>query len=272
MTDYSNMSHSEIIRHAGDLEENLLSVATAAQLDLRDLNRVRRDFVPRIGRGKGLPRQHQLYSNAYWHAVGHMRRAGNALRPAADAQPTLGVFAASVALHRLRTTLFSAHFLYQLRLVLEGDVIARQMLEQIAWANAAAEATTHGELEKIKSERAIGGLKRVFPAAGPLNGVLSASAHAGIALHREHTSVGDDGRLLIKRGLDAWSHCASVIMFLSDAAVTILERTQRDHMSTFIATDPDNGFAYVENNPYKREGAEIIEELVAIEGEGRDAD
>ena len=52
--------YSPLHAQTGDLEENLLIFATAAQLDLRNLNRVRREFVPRIGRGEGLPRQQQL--------------------------------------------------------------------------------------------------------------------------------------------------------------------------------------------------------------------
>lgn len=252
--------------HVNDLEESILTAAVAAQLGLRDLNRVRKSIVPSVENRPEPGRDRVLYTEAYFLAVSHMAEAGRHFLPGTDSPATLGVYAASIALHRLRASLFSIHLLYQLGLVYEGDTVARQMLEQIAWSHEAAAATTNEDLESIQSQRAISGLKRLIPYVGRLNGLLSKSAHAGIHQHRQHTSVHERGRLVHTRGLSGYrTHCASTILLLADAAVAVLESTQREHMTAFKAIDPENGYAYLPGSDFRVRSQQLLDELFALE-------
>lgn len=241
-----------------ELKENIAVAAMASAAHLRDLNRVRREYLPRVDITNAADPARELYNAAYRLAVAHMREAARAFGPSADAEVGFGVLAASIALHRLRTTVFSAHLLYQLRPVYEGDVVARQMLEQVAWALEAARHATAAGVEKIQSQKVIGNLEKLIPGTGALNGLLSKSAHAGIAQHQAHVSRASDGRLLVSEGLSAWLHCAVNLMILSDAAVIVLERTQQGYMSDYIATDPSRDFVPLVKTRFRAEMARIV--------------
>ncbi|MCP2638387.1 hypothetical protein K0817_017685 [Microbacterium sp. HD4P20] len=140
------------------------------------------------------------YVRAYRAGDEHIAASLAALSTNPDAPMSLGIYAASVALHRLRYTFFSAHLLYQLRLRFEADTVARQMLEQIAWAVAAADLDDDLAINLLEPQKCIGRLKQLTSAAGQFYGLLSKSAHAGVGYHRAVFDVDEEDRGFIRHG------------------------------------------------------------------------
>jgi len=250
-----------------NLKQNLTAVSVASTLGLASVDYARRTYVPnepsKISGGEGGPvSTHSAYVDAYQAARAYVLKCEEALTTNPDVELTMGTFAASVALERLRSGFTAAHTLYSLGLNIEGDAVARQVLEQIAWAIAASEVTSEEEVEKVSATRAISNLKRIAPYAGRLYGWLSDSVHAGLPQHRESFMTDESDRGFV---ISSWNRrpvAAQVILQLADLWVLAYERTQRDHMTTFVAIDPEADFMPLADRPFLGRMTELIDAVI----------
>ncbi|MEV8273376.1 hypothetical protein [Microbacterium sp. NPDC077184] len=212
----------------------------------------------------GEPKEkHVAFVGCYQTASGHIEEAGARFRSTPDAALTLGMFAASIALHRVNETLSSAYILYKLGQQLEGDTIARYMLEQVAWAYTARTAESHEELDKIKSHSAISAFKKIAPAAGPLYGRLSQSTHAGNSTHRSWFDITPEGRGVVTTRRAPGVAQATTLLTLADMWVLALEATQIGHMLSYEAIDPATGTA-LEDRAFLTSSQEALDRLQAV--------
>ncbi|MDX2377869.1 hypothetical protein M4I32_13790 [Microbacterium sp. LRZ72] len=249
-----------------DFATNLSAAAIATNARLKSVDRVRRLYVDeeRISAATAAP-AHALYTASYRLATNHMTRVWESLKPEPEADASLGVFAASIALQRLKYTLFAAHLLYQFGLVFEADTVARQMLEQLGWALTAETMDSHEQLDAINTTKTIGRLARTLPHLGRLYGQLSKSAHAGIDEHRAVFSVHKSGRGQVGHGFTTRTRGAAVLIYLADAWAVVTETTQRGHMQEYIATDPREDFAPLPERAFLSEGMKLVHQLADIE-------
>ncbi len=154
-----------------------------------------------------------------------------------------------MALDRLVTSMLGAHVLYRIGLNFEGDAVARHVLEQIAWAVAAADINDEDALRKLSATRSIGKLKLLASYAGPLYGRLSETTHASFDQHSE--IVDSDGEAVSIRL--AWGRhalSALTLLQLADLWVLAYESTQRDHMTKFAGLNPEARYTVVSDREF----------------------
>lgn len=222
-----------------DLPRNLMAGVMAAVTRLSSLDGVLRRYVPET-----LP-QARTAADASFGQIGrlceeHMTAAVGRL---ADEGPaSAGVQAAYVALVRAMAGYDAMRVLYGLGLNLEGDAVARQLLEQIAWACKAASVSDPAELKRIRGQSSLSALKAVLPeeAAGLLGrlyGKLSGSAHAQLAHHAAAVTVEDDGSFAIVLQAIERQNAAEKVFVLSELWAVAFEWTQRHRMKSFEMLD-----------------------------------
>jgi len=171
------------------------------------------------------PTAPDLLREVYASCLQHMDKAMNQLQANGPRPPTLGEFAGSVALERLRPSFKSAHLLYRIGHWIDADTVARLILEQIAWASAIPRIDAEDELRSIRSSRAVTGLSRLWPQAGRLYGELSEAAHLNLRQHHRFVGHLDHRTTITVREL-ALEHAVSVLLALSDMFVIVWEATQ----------------------------------------------
>jgi hypothetical protein len=261
---------SSAYRNVNRLGENLEAVSVAASLGLSSLDYARRRYV-----SSDEPPQETTQSSyvaAYRAARTHMDACANAIVTNKDVELGFGTYAASIALERLRLSFGAAHLLYNLGLHYEGDVVSRQILEQIAWAVAASKVADEHSLNKISSSGSIPHLKKLEPGAGRLNGYLAGSAHLRATHQQQVFEADEQGRGKISMPWLRTSISADILLSIADLWVIAYEWTQRDHMKAFISLDPDNDFGVDQKRPFLGAAKSLIDAIAnAVPPEGDQA-
>ncbi|GAA2074390.1 hypothetical protein GCM10009758_17050 [Microbacterium hatanonis] len=249
----------------GDLNEDLRAVALATTLGMKSLDKARKQFASLPGAVEHPPRA--AYIQAYKRAMSHVESCRRSLQTNEHAPLTEGMFAGSVAMERLIHTMFSAHVLYQLRLRIEADAVARVALEQIAWSVAVAPLDDFESVAKVQPQRSMSAMKSLVtqPSAGRLYSYLSSSAHAGIGQHLAVFDVDDDGRGLIRHGVTDWAGSAQVVMSIADLWVVAYESVQHDHLSRLTSVTGGPPFTADPKRPFLTEMIDTINEIRRLE-------
>lgn len=246
-----------------NLPENLHAAVAATTLRLRSLDYAKSRYG-QTRRRQPHKSSHDLYIDAYRLAKAHIGACSNAFEPNAELEVGFGTFAASIALQRLVTSVLGAHLLYRIGLNFEGDAVARHVLEQIAWAVAAAELDDEEQLRQLSPTRAVSKLKPLAPYAGPLYGRLSETTHASLTQHRRVVrSEGETLSVLLAWDRPAWS--ALTLLQLADLWVLAYEWTQQGHMKSFLALDRSAGYAPLVDRPFLKHMRELVLRIEAEE-------
>ncbi len=250
-----------------ELPQNLRTATAASALGLTSLDGVKRRY-PMDGADFDRRPVVRAYMDAIAAARAHIGSAGNEL--AARDEPRnglvvpIGVLASSVALQRLESGFLATHLLYRLGLNLEGDAVARQILEQIAWANGAFRLSTLKSIEALEPQTTIGAIKHVLPQTGRLYGELSKVAHAGIAVHRTVVDrEGDRGVILFAQ--EKLSRAARIVLSLADAWVVVFEVTQGDYVENYRALHSRKNRTPNLGRRFVLESARAVAEIEALE-------
>jgi hypothetical protein len=226
-----------------ELPANITAAMTATQLRLSSLDYAKRRYVD-VRDDPDEARPLDRYTGVYKFCTRYMDDAAGRLETSETEALTYGVYAAAVALERLRSTFSALSLLYRLGLNYEGDAVARQALEQIAWALVAAGTDDEAAVRKLRANKCVTQLRSFESVAGVLYGFLSESTHAGLAHHQvAHTVSPDTGTGIVRL---AWPrlHMASVVTVrLADLWVLVWEHSQRLHLTEFVAVNPDDEYA-----------------------------
>ncbi|WP_156378027.1 hypothetical protein [Williamsia sp. Leaf354] len=212
--------------------ENIVAVTVAAGARLSSVDYARRKYV---AARNNLPAEKNVLSESFRAARRHISASIESMDGKAGGEPSVGVFASAVALQRLQTSLLAAHVLYSLGLNYEGDAVARQVLEQIAWSVSASKAESVDALKKISASGSVGELKSVVGYAGRMYGMLCKFTHPGYEQHLAAFEVGDDGLGRINVSWDRRQDSALTLVLLADLWVVAWELTQRDFINSFVA-------------------------------------
>ena len=222
-----------------DLPRNLHAAAVATVLRLGSLDYAKRRHVP-----ASEPLTETSANEHFIAATTFAREYMDTVRDniSDDEVPlTLGAHASRVALQRLQSGFRASDLLYRLGFNYEGDAVARQILEQIAWSLVAGEMDDIESIGRIKAQGAVSKLKKIVPSMGELYGRLSATTHAGLDQHREAfmSEEGTNPYVLL-----AWSRLgesARLLSLLADAWVVVWEKTQHPFMTSLVAfASPDD--------------------------------
>lgn len=238
------------------LRDNLAAGVIASAQRFDSVDYVRRRYVD--GRPLSEDGEYRLCVQIFQTCEEYLAEVKANFRAAPETR--LGIFAASIALDRMRHSFSAVHILYSLGLNFEGDSVGRHLLEQVAWAVSASGIDDEKNLAKLKSNQ-IGELKSIAPQAGVLYGYLSKSVHAGLEQHRQHFSIDSQGRGRISffRGQTFSSY--GVLVDLTELWVLAFEWTQRDYMTKFTVLDPELSYKYSMNAEFRSKVMTLLDQL-----------
>lgn len=245
------------------MREYLHAAVAAVLLRLSSIDYARRRYVLPTPE-RDLDPALASYMRAYYESKTYILACAESMVSNDAVKLELGTFAASVALERLPSSLLSTHLMYRLGLNYEGDAVARQTLEQIAWAVSAAGLVDEDELRRLKTARSVHKLKKLIPYTGEFYGRLSRTTHASLEEHqRVFKKEGDQPWIVLSWSRMAWS--ALNLLQLADLWVVGYEWTQREHMTAFRALDPTNDFAPRPDREFLQLVRSIVQEVEEAE-------
>jgi hypothetical protein len=217
-----------------EFQKNLRATVVAAAANLAGVDYARRRYCNDEINSHQTDASLIAYIAAYRSSKAYVARMLAKLRIKDLPDPTAGVFSASLVLERLRSSFFSAHFLYRMGHRYEGHAVSRLILEQIAWAYAAHGFNDVDKLKKIRATKAITELKKFAPEAGPLYGLLRKETHIGFAKHPSFITI-DSGRNTIWFAQPQFLEYGRVILLLADMFGIVWELSQRSYIPTVEA-------------------------------------
>jgi hypothetical protein len=158
--------------------------------------------------------------------------------PKVSKQPDhVGLFAADMALIRLRATFRSALFLIMQGFAFEAEALCRIVLEQYGFAYTASKSNDADFIQNINVTKTISNLKKVLPYAGKLYGELSSQSHLDPKNNRHYIEDEDNVIIIRYRLPQSAKIIALYSMFLAEDMGTIIETIFGDEFRT---VDPDD--------------------------------
>ncbi|MCU1395586.1 MAG: hypothetical protein JWM34_4014 [Ilumatobacteraceae bacterium] len=219
------------------MRTNLLAAMSAHQMGLRSIDEVRRRYLEEEPEDDAVKPDHLLdqYRSVVATCAEHIRLARRRLESTNESPPSDGVLAASVALTRLESGFRSINILYRIGCNHEGDSIARQMLEQIAWSYVAAQTTSRDRLGDLRPTKCISNLASAIPSVGPAYGQLNETTHLQYKHH--HLAKNDNGQMRVRTQWRDFQWAASIVATLTDLWVVVWEWINRENMTSLISID-----------------------------------
>lgn len=251
-----------------ELHVNIAAAMAATHFGISDLTRAKHAYVDteHVSRSEPGP-QRQLMRRAFDTADAHVQRTRARLESGPGTDPPQNVFAASIALEHTARSLIGAHTMYRTMLSMEGDAIVRLVIEQAAWAYAAAQLDIE-EIEDLEPTKAITVFKRFHKPVGRLYGALSHSVHRQVRHHRTRVSIalnplGTEGGALTVA--EPFTHGVRMMLFAADCWAIAWEATQAAYMSELESvTEQDGELAVLPDRPFMGTIREIIDEADAL--------
>ena len=245
------------------LPRNLHAAAVATSLGLSSIDYAKRRYTADEREADGASAADQFLV-ATRFARDHMRAARERVT-GEDVGATMGAYAARVALQRLESGFEASDLLYRLGFNYEGDAVARQVLEQVAWSLVAGGMDDVEAISRVKAHASVSRLKEMIPWMGELYGQLSATTHAGLAqhLHVHGSKAGAGGHVIL-----AWSRLgtsARLLLLLADAWVVVWERTQWSMMTSFVAFAESDSAKPLPKREFLLSAQELIDSIDEIE-------
>jgi hypothetical protein len=234
-----------------DLHINVLAAVAAKKLRLESVDEVRRHYIDEeIVKELPQPFEGDLLREAYDKGLAYVTEAMHRLDPEKDATVTLGEYAASIALERLTVSFKSVHILYLMGHRVDGDAVARVIVEQCAWALEAATKDSVTQIDRIKPQSVLGRLKELYPKAGRFHGILTKSTHLDLRGHKSLFEVRNNRGVITLRE-DVLDHGCLVLLHLADLWAATYEATQAPHQTTLVAiVDDGDGYALDEDRSF----------------------
>ncbi|MDB4946382.1 MAG: hypothetical protein JWP97_5916 [Labilithrix sp.] len=248
-----------------ELEEPVAAALIARQLGLRSIDYAKRKYIDPFRRPRELG-PYELaaarYVTVYRGAKRYVFAALRKLRTDGMPDPSVGAFAASVALERLPHSFFCAHLLYKLGHRYEGHAVSRHILEQLGWACAASKFDDVPSLAKIQTTKCVSDLCRLCPEAKRLYGFLSKNAHLGFAGHSDFVgTVGGKNALLTTQF--RFDEFARVTLSLADMFGAVWEMSQFEFLPDPEAVALAGGRAHlIQDRPFVSRAKSLLHDVV----------
>lgn len=236
-----------------DFHVNVRAAMAAADGRLSNVDHARRTYVDAgaVRAQAEQTRASDLLLASYRLAANAIRDARRRLEPDRGRDPTLGEFAASIALERLVASVKSIHLLYRLGHRTDADAVARVIVEQIGWAHVAAPLDDLDQIDRIKPSKTISSLKALYPTAGDLYGQLTETAHLDLAQHQARFERGD-GTNRITQQEPTLVHGTLALLILADMWLAVWESSQARYLSSLHhITSGEAGFTLRPDRAFK---------------------
>lgn len=137
----------------------------------------------------------------------------------------------------------------------ESFVIARALLEQVAWIYASHQSKTPQELESVTAPRAVRRLSSLMPLAGRLYGYLSDVAHINPRHTRQYLHLSEGPMKVTIAGAHDRVLCARILLHLVDIQTVVAEHIYADHLPVLetISKNLDGTLAIRPDRPFVAE-------------------
>ncbi len=135
-------------------------------------------------------------------------------------------------------------------------MIARALLEQIAWIYASHESKTPDELESITAPKAVRKLSRLMPLTGRLYGFLSDAAHINPRRTRRYLDLSEGPiKVTIAGAAPDKLLCTKVLLHLVDIQTIVAEHIYADYLRVLetISKNVDGSLAIRPDRPFVAE-------------------
>lgn len=241
-------------RAGSQLHVNVAAAIAATAGRLKSLDGARRSYIDedRLRSQSFREQAIDLLRQAYVASLAAIREARANLSPP-ERGPTLGEFYASIALERLETTMKSVHLLYMLGHRVDAEMVARAVLEQVAWAFVVSGSATEAEVGRVRASASVSKLKQFYPGAGQIYGQLSRSVHLDVQGHGCLATTQPDGRVALHVREDALQAGTTMLLRLTDVWLAVWEATQVDHLPTLNSIERvGGGLALRDDRPFLR--------------------
>ncbi|EHK9181975.1 hypothetical protein RFA54_004364 [Vibrio vulnificus] len=224
-----------------DMRRKLLSALASDLLSKEDLHIMGSRFKTEPSSGQSqFALQRSLYQQCFQDANDFMQNTKSQFSHNVEIPPTYGQFGASLALERLETTFLSAHICFQLGNSFEGYTLSRTILEQIAWAYTAAKSDDEDFVEKLQSTKSISELKKEFPKAGKLYGILSNLVHVGYNSHQYIITTHESGEYDVNLNYFDFLDFSLLILELADMFSIVWELSFYEHQAQLNSISSEN--------------------------------
>lgn len=220
---------------------NVAAAALAPQLGIKSVDYLRKQYAEIWSeRRVTFSARHRYALATTAQAKAWVAEAIERLKAVPDKPDHVGLFASGAALLRLTMTFRCATFCVRNGFHFEFAVLARLILEQLAWV-LAIYTVPDGEALAIQPQSCVGRLKPLFPYLGPLYGHLSASGHITprrTTRYIDFSEPGDPGIVLTSDRYAAED--AFDLLALADAYVVICEWIYADRYRALLHVDLDS--------------------------------
>jgi hypothetical protein len=165
----------------------------------------------------------------------------------------LGLVFATLTLMRSKSTLRACRILLKLGHGAESFILARGLLEQIAWAFATCHAKTPEELEAVTAPKAVSKLSRLIPLTGRLYGFLSDAAHINPRHVKRYIDFSDGPMKGIVAGaISDKLFCAEILLHLIDAETIVAEHIYEEYLPVLetLSKNADESLTIKKNRPF----------------------
>lgn len=224
-----------------DLHVNVRTAVAASDLGLTSLDHVRDNYVDATQlRAPREPTAMDLLADVYRTGVSHLKATMHKLETEERRQPTPGELAASLALERLLPSFKSLHLLHRLGHRIDGDAIARMILEQVAWALKVHTLTDERAIAAVSSQNVIKELGRIEPRLKKWYGLLSETAHMGLEHQSDYVGRHDDRTTVVIRE-STLEYSALTLLRLADTIAIAWEWTQAHFIPRLESVRIENG-------------------------------
>lgn len=215
------------------LINNVRAALVASTLQLQSLDYAKKRYASSdLDFQATVDQRLNIYENCYSASKDYIHRSLRKLRTLGRRDPTVDEFGSSLVLERLPTSFFSSHLLYRIGQKYEGHAVSRMILEQMAWAYAAADYSDLDKIKNISPTKSVSRLKEIYPQAGELYGYLSKKTHIDYSSHFEFLTVQSEKNVVLHSNSD-FQEYAKIIILLADIFGVVWEYSQRHYIDGF---------------------------------------
>lgn len=153
-----------------------------------------------------------------------------------NCESSLGLVAADAALTRCQGAFWSIFCLTGRGYYVESMILARHIIEQVAWATSIYKMTDIKDIEKKQPQECIGSLKKVYPPAeevvGRLYGKLSSFAHLSAENRQEYLSRENNLLWIVNRSIKDSLRLLPELILTLDIYISVFEYLRLDNIES----------------------------------------
>jgi hypothetical protein len=179
-------------------------------------------------------------------------------------QDNTGVFASTVAFHRLQTTYKSIHYHLKFGYYFESMMSLRLLLEQLAYSYCAVKSGKENPKEFLSPTKAITGLKKLIPDVGKLYGILSKLSHIDTVTVGKYINDENGKVAVIQHSLELVMEALLYYLRIIEIQHVVFEYCFKDFLKVFNFIEVNNDLQVSIPLEFKKSIAELFAKIYKV--------